>query len=265
MTCTWDHALLLGDIVADKAYMLAVDFGAGTEIVNIPKGAWFASPLAFWGWVRAEAGSAAPMTTSVGTDATGQYLEIEGPVWTITPTTGSMLDDLWGTTVAAGDNTSGDPWRSRLVFAPSYPVATFDNGFRTFGVVSSRAHSGKAYTVAGVEQPSKTLKFQFAYEDRVEMAQWRYFWGRVFARARSASFVFAPQEVTTSPPVGLDADSLALADQLVHASTLERYSFDRVVDYRDYAVADASTITYYRRPNRPMSEPDIQTYWIPAH
>lgn len=251
MIC-WEQALWMGDVVADKDYALTVTDGVSIDVVSIPKGAWWANAIVFWEWVQSEAG--------IDFDAD---LIFDGSTQTLTFTpsgTAAASFDVDGDLVAevlATSTAFSGAWSvSRGVFLPSFPVMQYDVGGLTHGGTSERTMTGNAATVLGIEQPTRTIQMQFAPDER---AAWRALWASHFSRGRSCTFWHG--NLPELPFLFLT--QLGACDQLTVEPNITQWKGQRTVEYRNVAVHDESAIEYRRRPNIPLSEADLQSFYIP--
>jgi hypothetical protein len=257
MSCTWEQPLWLGDIRADKDYSLTIDDGVTPTAVTITKGSWWANCLVFWAWALDQAGLTWSYTMTV--DSPGSITIT--PVGTVLFTfdlTGLLPYEL-ADTLTGGLTNSSAAWTTSHAFLPSFPISTFDVGSMIYGATSERAMSGTAYTVVGVGQARREIEMQFDYATLTELEKWRSLWDIRLSRARSCTFWHGNLPTT----FGLYLDDIGACDQLIAEAAPETWRGQRTVEYRNYAARDDGPVVYLRRPNIPLNEPDIQTWYIP--
>lgn len=251
MSC-WEQALWMGDVVADKDYALTITDGVDVEVVNIPKGAWWANAIVFWEWAQSEAGL--DFSVDLSFDGTTQTLS-----FVVTGTAAASFDvdgDMVGEVLATGTSLLGTWQVSRGVFLPSFPVMQYDVGGLTHGGTSERTMTGRAATVRGIDQPLRSIQMQFAPGER---DTWRALWASHFSRGRSCTFWHG--DLPELPFLFLT--QLGACDQLVVEPNITQWRGQRTVEYRNVAIHDEGAIEYRRRPNIPLSEPDLQSFYIP--
>jgi hypothetical protein len=259
-SCTWERALFLPEIhlTHDWNLQFTVDGVDTGSPVLIPAGAWFANCLTFWAWVIDQTGADPEFLIEYSSN---------NIVW-LTPQASGVWDvNLSGNRayeITVGASTWGSVgYLEAPAFHPSYPLTTFDVGSYIHGGTSVRAMTGKAYSVAGIEQPVRAIQVQCDYGSLNELNVWRSFWDSYFARGASASFWHGSLPDGILDSSYLSASTCAMVDQLVTEPSIRTWSGQRTVEYRNVSVTDSSAIEYRRRPNVPLSEPDIQMFYIP--
>jgi hypothetical protein len=254
MTC-WEQALWMGDVMADKDYQLTVSDSVGPAVVvNITRGSWWANAVVFWAWVESQSGES--LSLGVTLDETNAVVRFSG----LGRTYSFDLNGRLVTEVAGQGNTSGaDYWEAPNIFLPSYPVMQYDVGTAVNGASSVRSFTGEAYTTVGIQQPLRAIQMQF---NGPELLQWRSLWSTHFSRGRSCTF-WHGQDTFPTDATNPFLSSLGACDQLVVEPSIKSWRGQRTVEYRNTALHDEDVIDYHRRPNVPLSEAGLQSWYIP--
>ena len=251
MSC-WEQALWMGDVLADKDYVLTVSDGTGSANVSIAKGSWWANAIIFWAWVQDQSGE--NLNLDVTFDSTNQWARFTSMGSTYSfDEDGSMVTEVAGFAQTSGS----DFWEVGNIFLPSYPVSLYDIGNNVFGATSTRTMTGASTTVVGIVQPTRRIRMQFASG---EVVKWRALWSTHFSKGRSCTFWHDNLPTTAIDPF---LAAQGAVDQLVVEASLSRWQGQRTVEYRNIALQDEDAIEYRRRPNVPLSEPGLQSWYIP--
>jgi hypothetical protein len=260
-----EMALLMGDILLDEELEINVWDGISTYYFSdiIPKGAWFANPMAFFAYLGL---TNLVECTVTGMDEVTFSLSGSGAIHfdVLSGENGRQYKELFGNNVS---DFQPFPWVYKYVLAPTYPIVQSDVGAKYLSHTAARSSRGTSHLIAGEVQPTRALQLQLGLDSvnyLAEVNQYRWLWEQRFAKGRSCTFWHG------SLPAGLNVsqtfEDWGAADQLIAEPSLSAWSGQRVVEYRNVSALD-DNVTFLRRPNNgypPGSVLDaIQTVAIP--